>query len=252
MSADVEVRKKKVQVKNLDQKFGDLLVLRDISFDVYDGEFLCIVGPTGCGKTTFLNVLTKLIPMTDGDIYIDGEPANPLKHNLSFVFQEPSSMPWRTVEQNIRFGMEIKRWPKERADQRLEQMLELVGLKDFRNYYPQQLSSSMDQRVVIARAFAIDPDLLLMDEPYSQMDLKLRYYLEDEITRIWRELKRTVIFVTHNIEEAVYLAERILVLTPKPSTIKTEVKVDLPRPRDFSDPEFVKIRNHVTEMIKWW
>lgn len=252
MSADVEVRKKKVQVKNLTKKFGDLLVLRDISFDVYDGEFLCIVGPTGCGKTTFLNVLTKLIPTTDGDIYIDGEPANPLKHNLSFVFQEPSSMPWRTVEQNIRVGMEIKRWPKEKADQRLEQMLDLVGLRDFRNYYPQQLSSSMDQRVVIARAFAIDPDLLLMDEPYSQMDLKLRYYLEDEITRIWRELKRTVIFVTHNIEEAVYLAERILVLTPKPSTIKTEVKVDLPRPRDFSDPEFVKIRNHVTEMIKWW
>jgi len=252
VSADVEVRKKKVQVKNLTKKFGDLLVLRDISFDVYDGEFLCIVGPTGCGKTTFLNVLTKLIPTTDGDIYIDGEPANPLKHNLSFVFQEPSSMPWRTVEQNIRVGMEIKRWPKEKADQRLEQMLDLVGLRDFRNYYPQQLSSSMDQRVVIARAFAIDPDLLLMDEPYSQMDLKLRYYLEDEITRIWRELKRTVIFVTHNIEEAVYLAERILVLTPKPSTIKTEVKVDLPRPRDFSDPEFVKIRNHVTEMIKWW
>ena len=252
MSADVEVRKKKVQVKNLTKKFGDLLVLKDISFDVYDGEFLCIVGPTGCGKTTFLNVLTKLIPTTDGDIYIDGEPANPLKHNLSFVFQEPSSMPWRTVEQNIRVGMEIKRWPKERADQRLEQMLDLVGLKDFRNYFPQQLSSSMDQRVVIARAFAIDPDLLLMDEPYSQMDLKLRYYLEDEITRIWRELKRTVIFVTHNIEEAVYLAERILVLTPKPSTIKTEVKVDLPRPRNFSDPEFVKIRNHVTEMIKWW
>ena len=252
MSTDVEVRKKKVQVKNLNKKFGDLVVLNDISFDVYDGEFLCIVGPTGCGKTTFLNVLTKLIPTTEGDIYIDGEPANPLKHNLSFVFQEPSSMPWRTVEQNIRVGMDIKRWPKEKADQRLEQMLDLVGLRDFRNYYPHQLSSSMDQRVVIARAFAIDPDLLLMDEPYSQMDLKLRYYLEDEITRIWRELKRTVIFVTHNIEEAVYLAERILVLTPKPSTIKTEVKVDLPRPRNFSDPEFVKIRDHVTEMIKWW
>jgi sulfonate transport system ATP-binding protein len=241
-----------VQVKGLTKKFDDLLVLDDISFDVYDGEFLCIVGPTGCGKTTFLNVLTKLIPTTKGDIYIDGEPADPLKHNLSFVFQEPSTMSWKTVEQNIRVGMEIKRWPKEKADQRVEQMLDLVGLQPFRNYYPQKLSSSMDQRVVIGRAFAIDPDLLLMDEPYSQLDLKLRYYLEDEIIRIWRELKRTVIFVTHNIEEAVYLAERILVLTPKPSTIKTEVKVDLPRPRDFSDPEFVRIRNHVTEMIKWW
>ena len=252
MSAGTGIRKKKVQVKGLTKKFDDLLVLDDISFDVYDGEFLCIVGPTGCGKTTFLNVLTKLIPTTKGDIYIDGEPADPLKHNLSFVFQEPSTMSWKTVEQNIRVGMEIKRWPKEKADKRVEQMLDLVGLQEFRNYYPQKLSSSMDQRVVIGRAFAIDPDLLLMDEPYSQLDLKLRYYLEDEIIRIWRELKRTVIFVTHNIEEAVYLAERILVLTPKPSTIKTEVKVDLPRPRDFSDPEFVRIRNHVTEMIKWW
>jgi len=252
MSVAAEVRKKKVQVTNLTKKYGDLLVLNDISFDVYDGEFLCIVGPTGCGKTTFLNVLTKLIPATEGEILIDGEPANPLNHNLSFVFQEPSTMSWRTVEENIRVGMEIKRWPKAKADERVEQMLDLVGLRDFRNYYPQKLSSSMDQRTVIARAFAIDPDLLLMDEPYSQLDLKLRYYLEDEIIRVWRELKRTVIFVTHNIEEAVYLAERILVLTPKPSTIKTEIKVDLPRPRNFSDPEFVEIRNHVTEMIKWW
>src|SRR5664279_83288 len=121
MSIDVEARKKKVQVKGLTKKYGDLLVLNDISFDVYDGEFLCIVGPTGCGKTTFLNVLTKLVPTTEGEIYIDGEPADPLKHNLSFVFQEPSSMSWRKVEQNIRVGMEIKRWSKEKADQRVEQ-----------------------------------------------------------------------------------------------------------------------------------
>lgn len=245
-------RKSKIQVRNLTKRFDDLLVLNDISFDVYEGEFLCIVGPTGCGKTTFLNVLTKLHPATEGDIYIDGEPANPRKHNISFVFQEPSTMSWLTVEQNIRFGLEVKKLPADEINRRVEQVLELVGLKDFRRYYPRQLSSSMDQRVVIARAFAINPDLLLMDEPYSQMDIKLRYYLEDEVIRIWRELKRTVIFVTHNIEEAVYLAERILILTPKPSTIKTEIKVDLPRPRNFADPEFVAIRNKVTEMIKWW
>ncbi|MHB1042260.1 MAG: ABC transporter ATP-binding protein [Eubacteriales bacterium] len=245
-------RKSKIQVRNLTKRFDDLLVLNDISFDVYDGEFLCIVGPTGCGKTTFLNVLTKLHPASEGDIYIDGEPANPRKHNISFVFQEPSTMSWLTVEQNIRFGLEVKKLPADEINRRVEQVLELLGLKDFRRYYPRQLSSSMDQRVVIARAFAINPDLLLMDEPYSQMDIKLRYYLEDEVIRIWRELKRTVIFVTHNIEEAVYLAERILILTPKPSTIKTEIKVDLPRPRNFADPEFVAIRNKVTEMIKWW
>ncbi|KJS03693.1 MAG: ABC transporter [Peptococcaceae bacterium BRH_c4a] len=245
-------RKIKIQVQNLTKRFGDLLVLNNISFNVYEGEFLCIVGPTGCGKTTFLNVLTKLHPATEGDIYIDGEPANPQKHNISFVFQEPSTMPWLTVEQNIRYGLEVKKVPEEEIKKRLNQVMELVGLKDFRNYYPRQLSASMDQRVVIARAFAINPDLLLMDEPYSQLDIKLRYYLEDEVIRIWREMKRTVIFVTHNIEEAVYLAERILILTPKPATIKKEIKVDLPRPRNFADPEFVNIRNQVTEMIKWW
>jgi sulfonate transport system ATP-binding protein len=247
-----EGRKRKVQVTNLTKRFDDLLVLDNISFDVYDGEFLCVVGPTGCGKTTFLNVLSKLIPATTGDIYIDGEPADPRKHNLSFVFQEPSSMPWRTVEDNIRYGLEIKKVPGEQVPGRIDEMLELVGLKDFRKYYPRQLSASMDQRVVIARAFAINPDLLLMDEPYCQLDVKLRYYLEDEIIRIWRELKRTVIFVTHNIEEAVYVAERILVLTPKPTTVKAEIKVDLPRPRNFADPAFVRIREQVTEMIKWW
>lgn len=247
-----ESRKKKVEVVSLTKNFGDLKVLNDISFDVYDGEFLCIVGPTGCGKTTFLNVLSKLLPSTSGEIYIDGEPADPKKHNLSFVFQEPSSMQWKTVEQNVRFGMEVKRWPEERIRERVDKMLSLVGLRDFRGYYPRKLSASMDQRVVIARAFAIDPDLLLMDEPYCQLDVKLRYYLEDEIIRIWRELKRTVIFVTHNIEEAVYVAERILVLTPKPTTIKAEINVDLPHPRDYADPKFVEIRNQVTDMIKWW
>ena len=248
----LETRKRKVQVCNLTKRFDDLLVLNDLSFDVYDGEFLCVVGPTGCGKTTFLNVLSKLIPASAGDIYIDGEPADPRKHNLSFVFQEPSSMPWRTVEDNIRFGLEVKKVPRAQVERQIDEMLELVGLKAFRKYYPRQLSASMDQRVVIARAFAINPDLLLMDEPYCQLDVKLRYYLEDEIIRIWRELKRTVIFVTHNIEEAVYVAERILVLTPKPTTIKTEIKVDLPRPRNFADPAFVRIREQVTEMIKWW
>ncbi len=242
----------KIEVKNLTKYFGDLHVLDNISFNVKKGEFLCVVGPTGCGKTTFLNLLTRIYMPTKGDMYIDSEPADPKKHNIAFVFQEPSYMPWLTVEQNIRFGLEIKKISKEEINLRVEKIISLLGLQEFRNQYPHQLSVSTAQRIIIGRAFAMNPDLLLMDEPYGQMDIKLRFYLEDEVLRLWKELGATVIFVTHNIEEAVYLAQRILILTNKPATIKEEIAVDLPGPRDVTEPEFVKIRKHVTDQIKWW
>jgi len=245
-------RQPKVVVSNLTKRFGDLLVLDEISFQVGEGEFLAIVGPTGCGKTTFLNALSKLIPSTRGDILINGEEADPKKHNLAFVFQEPSSMPWRTVRENVSYGMEVKKVPASEREARLRQILNLVGLADSANLYPNQISASMEQRLAVARAFATRPDLLLMDEPYGQLDVKLRYYLEDELIRLWQELKSTVIFVTHNIEEAVYVAERILVLTNKPTKIKAEVPVRLPRPRSYLDPEFIAIRKQVTELIRWW
>lgn len=242
----------KVVVSNLTKRFGDLLVLDEISFQVGEGEFLAIVGPTGCGKTTFLNALSKLVPSTRGDILINGEEADPKKHNLAFVFQEPSSMPWRTVRENVSYGMEVKKVPALEREARLRQILSLVGLAESANLYPNQISASMEQRLAVARAFATRPDLLLMDEPYGQLDVKLRYYLEDELIRLWQELKSTVIFVTHNIEEAVYVAERILVLTNKPTKIKAEVPVNLARPRSYLDPEFIAIRKQVTELIRWW
>lgn len=242
----------KVEVKNLTKYFGDLHVLNDISFNVKKGEFICVVGPTGCGKTTFLNLLTRLYMPSKGDLYIDGESADPKKHNLAFVFQEPSSIPWKTVEQNLRFGLELKKLHKKVIDERVERIIELLGLQQFRNSYPHQLSVSTAQRIIIGRAFAMNPDLLLMDEPYGQMDVKLRFYLEDEVIRLWKELGSTVIFITHNIEEAVYLAEKVLILSNKPTTIKEEVIVDHPRPRDVTSPEFIKIREYVTEQIKWW
>jgi ABC-type nitrate/sulfonate/bicarbonate transport system ATPase subunit len=243
---------RKIEVKNLTKRFGDLLVLDNISFNVAKGEFLAIVGPTGCGKTTFLNCLSKLTPTTAGNIFIDGEVADPRKHNISFVFQEPTCLPWRTVRENVAYGMEVKKIPWEKINERVDYMLNLVGLRETQNLFPNQVSASMVQRITVARAFAVDPDLLLMDEPYGQLDVKLRLYLEDELIKLWKTLNSTVIFVTHNIEEAVYVAERILVLSNKPAQIKAEVKVDLPRPRSLIDPVFVEIRKQVTELIRWW
>ena len=245
-------RPSKVVVTGLTKKFGDLLVLDNISFHVGDGEFLAIVGPTGCGKTTFLNVLSKLTPATTGNICIDGAEADPRRHNLAFVFQEPSSLPWLTVKENVAFGMRVKRVNSRERETRTQAILDLVGLTSCCNLLPNQISASMEQRVSVARAFATNPDLLLMDEPYGQLDVKLRYYLEDELIRLWQETQRTVIFVTHNIEEAVYLADRILILTNKPTTIRKEVNVNLPRPRHFLDERFMEIRKEVTELIRWW
>jgi sulfonate transport system ATP-binding protein len=241
-----------IVVQNLTKKYDDLLVLDDISFTVGQGELLCIVGPTGCGKTTFMNALAKLIPATDGSILIRGEEADPCRHNIAYVFQESTSLAWRTVRENVAYGMEVKNTPRKEREARLEHILNLVGLADCADLYPNQISASMEQRVSVARAFATHPDLLLMDEPYGQLDIKLRFYLEDELVRLWEHLKSTVIFVTHNIEEAVYLAQRIIVLTNKPTKIKKEIKVELPRPRDFLDPEFLRIRKEVTELIRWW
>lgn len=242
----------KVSAQRLTKKFGDLLVLDDVSFDIKKGEFVCLVGPTGCGKTTFLNLLVKLIEPTSGCVLIDGVPADPKKHNMSFVFQEPSTFPWLTVEDNIKFNLEIKKINKQEIQKRTEHILEMIGLKDQRKAYPGQLSVSAEQRIVIGRSFAMYPDLLLMDEPYGQMDIKLRYYLEDAVLKLWRETESTIIFITHNIEEAVYLSQRCLVMTPKPTTIKASIENPLPYPRNVSDPEFIKLREQITDMIKWW
>ncbi|WP_343250966.1 ABC transporter ATP-binding protein [Diplocloster hominis] len=243
---------RQVQVNHLTKKFGDLLVLDDISFDVAKGEFLCIVGPTGCGKTTFLNSLTKLYSLTAGEILIHGEPVDLKRHNIAYIFQEYSTIPWLKVEENIRFGLETKKTPKALIKERTEEALKMVGLSAYRDYYPSQLSASMLQRVVIARAFAVQPELLLMDEPYGQLDLDLRFKLEDELVNLWQKTGTTVIFITHNIEEAVYLGENVLVLTNKPTKIKKKIENPLPRPRDIASPEFIMLRNKITDLIKWW
>jgi|GEM_PF-5984858 len=171
---------------------------------------------------------------------------------VSYIFQESSSMPWLTIEQNTAFGLDIKKIPKQEKNERVAEAMEMVGLTKFKDYYPNQLSASMLQRVVIARAFATRPDLLLMDEPYGQLDMELRFTLEDELVNIWKNMGTTVIFITHNIEEAVYLGQRILVLSNKPTSVKKSIINNLPYSRDIVAPEFVDLRNEVTELIKWW
>ena len=207
-----EKRETKVKVMNLTKKFDDLLVLDHISFDVKKGEFLCIVGPTGCGKTTFLNSLTKLYQPTSGEILINNEPVDLNKHSVAYIFQEYSTMPWLTVEENVRFGLEIKHTDQETTDRKVNEYLEVVGLTKYRKYYPDQLSASMLQRVVIARAFATEPELLLMDEPYGQLDIELRFKLEDELLNLWKRNGTTVIFITHKMKEVMEVADRIIVM----------------------------------------
>ena len=226
--------------------------LNSISFDVKKGQFLCVVGPTGCGKTTFLNCITRLYEPTSGEILVDGEPVDLRKHNVSYIFQEYSTMPWLTVEENVAFGLRIKKKPEAEIKESVDEVIEMVGLQKFRNYYPSQLSASMLQRVVIARAFATKPDILLMDEPYGQLDIELRFKLEDELIGLWKKLGTTIIFITHNIEEAVYISEDILILTNKPTTIKQMMANPLSRPRVVTEKRFIEVREQVTELIKWW
>lgn len=242
----------KVKVRNLTKKFGDLLVLDDVSFDVEQGDLFCVVGPTGCGKTTFLNSLTKIYDVTSGQILLDDKEVDPKVNNIAYIFQGNSTMPWLTVEQNVSFGLDIKKIPAKKKKELVDKYLDIVGLTNYRKYYPNQLSSSMLQRVGIARAFATEPELLLMDEPYGQLDIQLRFKLEDELIKLWQMTKTTVIFITHNIEEAVYLGNKIMVLTNKPTTVKTIIDDDLPRPRVVTDDDFVELRNKVTDLIKWW
>lgn len=249
---EIKERDTKIKVENLTKKFGDLLVLDNMNFEIKKNEFVCVVGPTGCGKTTFLNCLTKIYDTTAGEIYIDGEPADPRKHNLSFVFQEPSALPWLTVKENLEYGLKIKRFPQDEIDRRVSKIITLMGLQDVKDSYPRELSVSVEQRIIIGRSFAMQPDLLLMDEPYGQMDIKMRFYLEDEVIRLWKELGSTVVFITHNIEEAVYLAERVLILSNKPANVKEELIIDLPHPRDITDLKFIEYRNYITNKIKWW
>ena len=210
-----------------------LRVLADISLQIHSSEFVSIVGSSGCGKTTFLRILDGLIPPSAGEVLIDGQKVIGPGPNRGFVFQKDSLWPWRTTMGNILFGLQIQGRARTEARAIAQQLIELVGLKGFETHYPHQLSGGMRQRVNLARALAIDPEVLLMDEPFASLDAQTREVMQLELIRIWNRRRKTVVFVTHQIDEAVFLSDRVVVLAARPGRIKDIVPIELPRPRRF-------------------
>jgi len=244
----------KVMVESLRKVFvhnGQRTVaLEDVSFDAEDGEFIAVVGPSGCGKTTLLQIIDGLMRPTGGRVLIDGAVVKGPGQDRGLVFQEYSLFPWLTVRQNIAFGLEIG---GRRDSDAVEKWLKVMGLEGFENCYPYMLSGGMRQRVAIARALAYDPDMLLMDEPFGALDAQTRSLLQTHLLKIWSETRKTVLFVTHSIEEAVFLADRVIVLTARPASVKGIFDITLPRPRDEEtklSTEFVEIRRSIWDSLR--
>ena len=222
--------------------------VNNVSLDVYDNEFLVLLGPGRCGKTVLLNMIAGLEEPSFGDIMVEGDRINGKSDpRVGMVFQELALMPWKTVMQNVELGLKIRGVPKKERREVAQKYIDLVGLHGFEKSYPAQLSGGMKQRVGIARAYTSNPQILLMDEPFGQLDAQTRYAMQEEIQRVWQTEKRTVIFVTNNIEEAVYLGDRIVLFTNCPAHVKAEYTIDLPRPRDTVDPEFLRLRREISE-----
>lgn len=219
----------------------------DVSIDVRDSEFLVLLGPGRCGKTILLNMIAGLEKPVDGRILLDGEAIHGSDERIGMVFQKRALMPWKTVMENVEFGLKIKGMAKKERREIARKYIQLVGLQGFEKSYPDELSGGMKQRVSIARAYANNPEILLMDEPFGALDAQTRYAMEEEIQRIWETEKRTVVFVTNNIEEAIYLADRIVLLSNCPAHVKAIYDIDLPRPRNTIDTKFLKIRKEISE-----
>jgi len=230
-------------------------IFKNINLSLRDGEFVSIVGPSGCGKTTMLRVVNGLMAHSDGEIFIDGKSAKELDHELvmGFVFQGASLLPWRTSLKNVLLGLERRGQNAAEAEKTARKFLDLVGLAGFENNYPHELSGGMQQRVNLARALAVNPRILLMDEPFAALDAQTRNFMQLELLRIWAETQKTVIFVTHMIAEAILLSDRIIVFTHRPGTIRSEFKVPLERPRSMamrSDPRFLALESVIWKQIE--
>jgi NitT/TauT family transport system ATP-binding protein len=242
-----------IAVTNVSKRFttpaGDIIALKDINLTIEQGEFVCLLGPSGCGKSTLLNAIAGFQPPTHGSMAIDSKPITGPGPDRGMVFQEYALFPWMTVANNVAFGLEIKGIKRADIKRRVAELLALLKLTDFADRFPKDLSGGMRQRVAIARVLALDPPVLLMDEPFGALDSLTRRSLQDELLRIWAEMKKTIVFVTHSIEESIYLADRIVVMTYRPGTIKSDIRVTIPRPRDSATLPFNELKRQLSQLV---
>ncbi len=251
----LEVRQlSKVFFEQNDPRKPGFVALYNVSLTIRRKEFVSLLGPSGCGKTTLIRIIAGLLAADRGEVAVNGQTVTAPGRDRCMVFQQFGLLPWRTVLANVEFGLEIEGVGKEERRRAAEKYLELVGLKGFEQYYPHQISGGMQQRVGIARALSKQPDILLMDEPFGAVDAQTREQLQEELLKIWNQTDTTVVFVTHSIDEAIYLSDRVVVMQGRPGRIKEEVTVDLPRPRwegDVkADPRFAQLRTHLRESLR--
>jgi NitT/TauT family transport system ATP-binding protein len=229
-----------------DTAAGSVLAVKDVSFSVADSKFLCVLGPSGCGKTTILNMLAGFLKPTRGEILIGGNPVLGQGQDRGVVFQDFAQLfPWRSARHNVEFGLEMRGMPEKERRETSLQFLRLVKLEKFADVYPHELSGGMQQRVAIARALAYNPGVLLMDEPFAALDAMTRDEMQKQLTEVWQATKKTIVYITHNVAEAVYLADQVLVLAAHPGTVKKMIPLDLPRPRDPLSVEFLNMQREV-------
>lgn len=238
----------RIRVIDAGRRYGTLQVFKDVNLDVGEREVLAIIGPSGCGKTTLLRCIDGLMPLTSGEISIEGSPITTPRDGVAMVFQHFGLFPWKTVFQNVAYGLKLAGRSRVEISERVPEFIKLAGLAGFENHYPYQISGGMQQRCGLARALAVEPDVLLMDEPFGAVDAQTREILQFELLRIWEMRPTTMVFVTHSIEEAVLMGDRVMVLKGRPSKVHEIISIDLPRPRDRStlaDPRFVELREYV-------
>ncbi|RAV10810.1 ABC transporter ATP-binding protein [Paenibacillus contaminans] len=246
----------KIEIKDLSKIYngrnGDVVALQNTNLTINQNEFVCVVGPSGCGKTTLLNIIAGLEQASGGSVAVDGKEVKGPGKERGVVFQQYALFPWKTVLKNVEFGLKLRGLGKAERRERAEHYIEMVGLKDFAHAYPKELSGGMKQRVAIARAYAVQPEVLLMDEPFGALDAQTRAQLQEELLRTWQSEKRTCFFITHDVEEAVILAQKVIVMSARPGRIKEIINVDIPYPRNQAtklDERFIQIKNEIWEKV---